>query len=210
MTPAETARVLAACASFDQRTVGEFDVVAWHKAIGHLDFTDAVEAVARYYTRTRQRIMPSDVVDGVKEIRNERAQQAHHEILTLPSRFEADPERDARISRGVREGVHELVARWSIPGETTEAQDQTHEAALARSRRERKGRTAPTPVKRHRGGGPGIQIDKVTRPPDWADTQARERASVDALHQAGRHCGRSACPRCAALAEANHQPQEHA
>lgn len=202
MTPAETTRVLAACASFDQRTVGEFDTMAWHKAIGNLDFTDAVEAVARYYTRTRQRIMPSDVVEGVREIRNERAQRAHHEILALPSRFEPDPERDQRIERGVREGVHELVARWSMPGEPTEAQDQTHEAALHRARRERGRRDNPALTKRRTGGGPGIQLEKVTSPPEWADPRARERASIDALHASGRHCGRSACPRCTAFAEA--------
>jgi hypothetical protein len=200
MTPAETTRVLAACASFDQRTVGDFDTMAWHKAIGNLDFTDAVEAVARYYTHTRQRIMPSDVVEGVKQIRNERAQQAHHEILALPSRFEPDPERDQRIEQGVRQGVHELVARWAMPDEDS-GEDPVHAAALHRARRERGRRDNPALTKRRTGGGPGIQLDKVTRSPEWADDKAREATAIATLHAAGRLCGRRNCPTCTALAE---------
>lgn len=102
MTPAEITRVLAAAQAFDQRTVGDFDILAWHKAIGHLDFTDSVEAVARYYATTRERIMPSDVADGVRAIRADRERrEAKSAPRELPSRFETDVTRDITVRAGV-------------------------------------------------------------------------------------------------------------
>lgn len=74
MTPADTARVLAAAASFDQRTVGTADVAAWHAALGELDYADARDAVTRHYRTTAERIMPVHVLHFAEEIRAERAQ----------------------------------------------------------------------------------------------------------------------------------------
>lgn len=75
MTPAETARVLAAAAAFDQRTVGTGDVAAWHAALHELDYADARDAVTRHYRTTAQRIMPVHVLHYAEEIRTERAQR---------------------------------------------------------------------------------------------------------------------------------------
>lgn len=75
MTPAQTARVLAAAAAFDQRTVGHADVAAWHAALGELDYEDARDAVTRHYRRTAERVMPVHVLEHASDIRTERAQQ---------------------------------------------------------------------------------------------------------------------------------------
>lgn len=191
MSPEEVAVLLAKCASVDQRTVGRADVLAWHELVGHLPLADAMEAVKRWYGSHRERIMPSDVIDGCRVIGNERAQAQPHEVRALPSRFESDEIRDSRIRRGA-----ELLAqRWSVPEESA-ASNSVMERALERARRERKGKQATMPAKRPRVGGPGIQLDKVTTGPEWADPKARERASIDALHAANRHCGRVHCPRC--------------
>lgn len=72
MTPADTARVLAAAAAFDQRTVGTADVAAWHSALGELEYADARDAVTRHYRTTAERIMPVHVLQYAKEIRAER------------------------------------------------------------------------------------------------------------------------------------------
>ena len=90
MTPADIARLLAACAAYDRRTVGEMDIIAWHKAIGALDYADS-----------RDWIMPADVAAGVRAIRNDRAGQIHSEALALPSKFEDDALRDLRLARGI-------------------------------------------------------------------------------------------------------------
>lgn len=63
MTPADAARVLAKCATYDRRTIGVTDVGAWYEAIGDLDVESALWAVARWYGEHREWLMPSDVRD---------------------------------------------------------------------------------------------------------------------------------------------------
>lgn len=72
MSPAETARVLAAAAAFDQRTVGKSDVAAWHAALGEIEYADARDAVVRHYRATAERVMPVHVIHHAAEIRAER------------------------------------------------------------------------------------------------------------------------------------------
>lgn len=141
MTPAETAGLLAAAAAYDQRTVGITDVAAWHKAIGHLNHTDAVTAVARYYALNRDRIMPSDVHAGVLAIRNDRATQRHSEALAIPSRFETDDDRDLRLQRGMatcRDILSPILDRLAAERTAHQAQlteaDQKLEIARIRAR----------------------------------------------------------------------------
>lgn len=102
MTPAEVARVLTKASAFDQRTIGETDVLAWHEVIGRHEAADALAAVTRHYTETRERLMPADLMRHMKAIREERrrAEQASAP-LALPSRFEDDEERDLRVKEGV-------------------------------------------------------------------------------------------------------------
>lgn len=61
MTPSETAAVLAKCAAYDARTIGEADVAAWHEIIGHLHVTPCLEAVAIHYREHATRAMPADI-----------------------------------------------------------------------------------------------------------------------------------------------------
>jgi hypothetical protein len=61
MNVTETASVLAKCAAFDRRTVGDTDVLAWHQAIGDLDVLDALDAVTAHYQQETRWLMPSDV-----------------------------------------------------------------------------------------------------------------------------------------------------
>jgi hypothetical protein len=76
MTPDETVDLLTVAAAFDQRTVGEGDAMAWHAVLGDLTFADAKQAVLGHYANTRERIMPADVRERVKEIRRNRFQDA--------------------------------------------------------------------------------------------------------------------------------------
>lgn len=66
MTPAETARVLAAAAAFDRRTVGQADVAAWHSALYELDYPDARDAVTRHYQISTEWIMPMHILRTVQ------------------------------------------------------------------------------------------------------------------------------------------------
>lgn len=61
MTRAETARLLALCAAFDRRTVGEADVFAWHSVLEDVSFEHGTAAVKAHYADSREWIMPSDI-----------------------------------------------------------------------------------------------------------------------------------------------------
>lgn len=120
MTPEDIVDVLTKAAAFDQRTVGEADVLAWHEVLHRLDLADALAAVSRHYTESRERIMPADVVRLVRAIREERARiERRHEVRELPGKFEDDAGRDARLKAGtakVRKVIAPIVARLSMPG----------------------------------------------------------------------------------------------
>lgn len=72
MTREEVAKLLSMAAAYDQRTIGEADVIAWWNAIRHLDAQRAGEAVIEHYRTRRERIMPADVVRLVREAGNAR------------------------------------------------------------------------------------------------------------------------------------------
>jgi hypothetical protein len=92
VTPADTARVLAKAAAFDQRTIGTTDVAAWYEAIGDLEAADALAAVTRHYQATEQRIMPSHVRQLAAQIVRER----HRELREAAERRAIEAEEAAR------------------------------------------------------------------------------------------------------------------
>lgn len=72
MNIAETAKVLTLAAAVDRRLVDEVTIAAWHDLIGHLDFTDACEAVRVHRRRSAEYLLPAHVVAGVRDIRRAR------------------------------------------------------------------------------------------------------------------------------------------
>lgn len=72
----QTVDLLTVAAAFDQRTIGEGDAIAWHAAIGDLAFEDSRQAVISYYRESRERIMPADVRQRVKAVRQARLDAA--------------------------------------------------------------------------------------------------------------------------------------
>ncbi len=72
MKLSETAEVLALVQSFNNRTVGEKDVIAWRSVLSDVDVADAEEAVRRYYAEETDWIMPAHVRRLVRDIVRER------------------------------------------------------------------------------------------------------------------------------------------
>lgn len=108
MTPEDVVDVLSFASAYDARTVGQVDVMAWHKVIGRWDRDEACEAVARHFTESRERVMPADVIRHIKGIREEQRREQHSDALALPSRWEDDPDRDER-AKAARERLHREV-----------------------------------------------------------------------------------------------------
>lgn len=64
----ETALMLAQMQAYDQRTVGESDVIAWQALLADAPFEDCQEAVRRHYAEQTERIMPAHVRRIVQDI----------------------------------------------------------------------------------------------------------------------------------------------
>lgn len=103
MNPADVARVLTKASAFDQRTIGEADVMAWHEILGRVELADGLDAVRRHYTASSDRIMPADVLRLARVARDDRRrlEGVKSEALALPSRYQDDIERDLRLERGL-------------------------------------------------------------------------------------------------------------
>lgn len=111
MTRSEIAKLLAAAAARDARTVGEADIEAWYQDVGDLGYADALASVSEHYRDTDRRLMPSHVRVIVGRMKADRREAEPHEIRALPSRYETDQIRDDRVRRGVARVVATLGAR---------------------------------------------------------------------------------------------------
>lgn len=76
MNRAEAAHLLALCSAFDNRTIGDADVLAWADVLADVPFIDAKTAVKAFYGRETRRVMPADVKAGVRLIRRDRLDRA--------------------------------------------------------------------------------------------------------------------------------------
>ena len=114
MNYTEMARLLAAISAMDTRRIDEATVATWPGVLGDLGFEDALEAMRRHFARSTDWLMPAHIREGARLLREFRKEQ--HEALALPSRWESDPERDARVQRGLAQVAAALsVARAARP-----------------------------------------------------------------------------------------------
>jgi hypothetical protein len=77
LTRSEAAKLLALCAAYDQRTIGDADVLAWHEGlqspwVPNIDPEEAQEAVIAHYRETTQRVNVADVLKRIKTGRADR------------------------------------------------------------------------------------------------------------------------------------------
>lgn len=78
MAAIDTAKAVLAKASLFDQTFATPDLgiaVAWSEALGDLDKTDAMRAVTEHYASQTRRIMPADVIAGVRRIRRDRIER---------------------------------------------------------------------------------------------------------------------------------------
>ena len=69
MTPVEAQALLTIAASYDRRQADPEAARAWALALDGLRFIDCREVVVEHYKRSREWLMPVDVIAGVKKIR---------------------------------------------------------------------------------------------------------------------------------------------
>lgn len=76
MNISETSNALALAQAYDNRTVGEMNVRAWHAILGDLGAADVMEAIRRHYAETDAWVMPAHIRRAVADIELERARAA--------------------------------------------------------------------------------------------------------------------------------------
>lgn len=119
MNRSEVANLLAVIQTYDQRTVGETDVIAWHGAVGDLAFNEGRDAVLEHYKTTTDRIMPAHLRQLVQAARvkaagEERAQEltarqgrSSQELVPMPDWFRTTVEEHRKRARAARQQAEE-------------------------------------------------------------------------------------------------------
>lgn len=79
MRPSEAAKLLAATAAWDRRTIGEVDAQAWANSLDELPLEECTAAIAAHFRACPQAtfLMPAHVREHVITQRREEAQYAH-------------------------------------------------------------------------------------------------------------------------------------
>jgi hypothetical protein len=112
MTPAEAAALLTIAAAYDNRKPDEDQARAWAMILADLRFEDCRDAVLRHYRKSREWLMPAEVIEGVREIRSERWEKFIKDhtpgYLPIPRRFDGDPAAEqawwAEVAPKIRNG----------------------------------------------------------------------------------------------------------
>lgn len=147
--------LLASAAIYDNRTVGDADILAWMRAIGDLPYADADAAVADHYSETTDRLMPAHVRTRVRSARRERLERTvapapDSELADQPGRYKAALARiidsiangfsvRPAIAGPVREGPPPeafTAAREAMPKPPTKQELAAQQAAESRAERE--------------------------------------------------------------------------
>lgn len=119
MTPGDAARLLAAAAVFDRRTVGETDAAGWAIALNGFEFDECRDAIVAHYRAESRWVMPADIISRVLTAR--RAAKAS-EVAPTPPRAVADRPR----------AEQRWLAAWRAAGGITDPVER-YRAACERS-----------------------------------------------------------------------------
>jgi len=115
MTPQEAAALLTVAAAFDNRKPDADAATAWALALEGQRFQDCRDAIVAYYRKSRDWIMPSDVIEGVQGVRFARLEKFYRlqgsKHLMPPRELADDPSGEQRWTN--------LMIEWICAGEIT-------------------------------------------------------------------------------------------
>ena len=114
----QVVRLLAFCAAYDQRTVGEFDIQAWQMASGpgRWSYAAVQRVVVEHYSAgaDRPRLTPAMVTDRLRAVRGRAAES--FELPRLPDEL-ADADYPEWLRQQLSEHCDALLERWATSGE---------------------------------------------------------------------------------------------
>lgn len=125
----DIALLLAFCAAFDQRTIGEADVEAWHAALDcpwvpNMGRDEAQEAVVEHYRATAERVTPAVIIKRIRDVRADRMARA------IPQAPSAPPTAEYLEARAALDAARQGGQDRKTPGE--QAQEQVAESRKKR------------------------------------------------------------------------------
>jgi hypothetical protein len=88
MKPTEAAALLTIAAAYDNRKPDADQAKAWAMALNNLRFEDCRDAIVEHYQRSREWLMPVDVIVAVKRARAKRI--ADFGPIPAPDHLDAD------------------------------------------------------------------------------------------------------------------------
>ena len=116
MKSTEAAALLTVAAAFDNRKPDPDAAKAWALALDGLRFDDCRDAIVAHYRKSREWIMPSDVIAGVNAIRTKRVKD--YGPLPAPDHLDPDAEDfDQQYSRYIRESNRAIADGEILPGQ---------------------------------------------------------------------------------------------
>lgn len=104
----EVAVVLTLIASYDQRTLGDSDVIAWHEALLDLPFDLSRGAVVQHHATSTDRIKPAHITQLVKAAQQDAAMRRpalpgrDDDLVGMPDWFRSTVEEHKRRARAQR------------------------------------------------------------------------------------------------------------
>ena len=178
MNAVETGDLLGLMAFYDNRILGEGDVVAWLRVIGDLDYADSTAAVlAHYGGLSTERMMPGHLRAGVRRIRSDRIARS---VIPAPPHELADTPR--AYQRALQAGIG-LAAEGRAPL----ASDQPRPLAITGPAAERPDLKRPRRLSDQIGNLRRMIGTARTRPTPVTDPQAvarQQAAEAGAARQA--------------------------
>lgn len=121
VTAPEAAVLLAHASGYDNRKEDKYASRAWSIALADVDFQDAQTAIDQHYAKTRDWIMPADVIAGVRAIESDRLAEAPNVYELEPPSWVRDkdgPEGDAAYLEWIQDTTRRI--RRGEPYETGE------------------------------------------------------------------------------------------
>lgn len=188
MNLVETGAVLAKAAGFDNRTVGDANILAWHEVLGDLDVRDCLRAITLHHSDSTEYLMPAHIRRIAEKVRSDRQEiefrdQQHRELEAY--RAQAGPLVDR--SQDIQDFVHQV--RDVLPEGSIEALHPRREFW----RREHQA------YQRQITAEPNPDFDPAMEPIGtweaskqepagawWEDDAKREASAVEILAKAGR------------------------
>lgn len=184
----ETGALLAKAAGYDNRTIGQGNVLAWHEALGDLRLDDCLRAVTLHHRSSAEYLMPVHIrrhATEVRRVRQDRELEAERRLELEAYVATAGPLTDR--SEDIQELVHQV--REVLPEGSPDALHPRREFW----RREH------TAYQRQQNAEPNPYFDPTMQPvqywqaskhpPEgawWEDGDKRERHAKTLLAEAGR------------------------